>query len=155
VNRITEVVVDSHPETEGVWIPLYPGSWFRPLLFDTVSGAVANLLKVSPGESLKRHYHTQMVQGLTLQGSWRYLEHKWVATTGTYIFEPPGEAHTLVVPEGDKPMIGFFYNVGALIYVDEQGGFVGYDDVFTLLEHCRRYYRENHLDESLLESMVR
>jgi len=41
--------------------------------------------------------HPAPVHGLVLEGSWRYLEHDWVARKGMYVFEPPGEIHTLVV----------------------------------------------------------
>ena len=41
---------------------------------------------------------------LTLSGKWGYLEHEWTATAGDFIFETPGESHTLVTehPEGVK-----------------------------------------------------
>jgi quercetin dioxygenase-like cupin family protein len=38
------------------------------------------------------------VHAFTLRGEWHYLEHDWIAKTGDYVFEPPGETHTLVVP---------------------------------------------------------
>ena len=42
-------------------------------------------------------------------GYWRYLEHDWIAKPGTYIHEPAGEAHTLVITEDSpEPMIAFF-----------------------------------------------
>ena len=37
-----------------------------------------------------------------MRGHWRYLEHDWVAKPGTFIYEPAGEAHTLVITE-DSP----------------------------------------------------
>ena len=37
------------------------------------------------------------VFGLVLRGSWRYLEHDWTAHEGDFVYEPPGEVHTLVV----------------------------------------------------------
>ena len=47
---------------------------------------------------LSRHRHPQAVHGFVLKGRWRYLEHDWEATEGSYVFEPPGETHTLYVP---------------------------------------------------------
>ena len=35
----------------------------------------------------------------TISGKWGYLEHDWVATAGDWIYEAPGEAHTLVAYE--------------------------------------------------------
>ena len=46
-------------------------------------------------------------------GRWRYLEHDWVAETGSYVFEPPGEIHTLTVPEDCAEMITFFNITGS------------------------------------------
>ncbi|MGB0252355.1 MAG: cupin domain-containing protein [Paracoccaceae bacterium] len=48
------------------------------------------------------------MHGWVIKGKWHYLEHDWVATEGSYVFEPPGETHTLVVPEGVDEMIIFF-----------------------------------------------
>ncbi|PCI44028.1 MAG: hypothetical protein COB51_10795, partial [Moraxellaceae bacterium] len=39
---------------------------------------------------VSRHRHPAMVTGYTLDGAWGYLEHDWVATKGTFIFEPAG-----------------------------------------------------------------
>jgi hypothetical protein len=54
-------------------------------------------------------------------GAWRYLEHDWVAREGSFVYEPPGEIHTLVVDEavGAAEMITFFNIHGAMIYVDD------------------------------------
>ena len=93
-----------------------------------------------------------------MRGSWRYLEHEWVATPGSYIFEPAGEAHTLVVDANAKePMITFFVLSGGLIYLDkvDNGVVVGYDDGFSLLELARKHYRNVGLDLSLIDAMVR
>jgi hypothetical protein len=38
------------------------------------------------------------VTGYVLRGRWHYLEHDWVAEPGAFLFEPPGETHTL--PDG-------------------------------------------------------
>src|SRR5262249_55700507 len=114
--------------------------------------------RVNPGKQLNPHYHVSTVHGLTLKGSWRYLEHDWVATPGSYIFEPAGEAHTLVVPEdAPEPMITFFVLSGGLIYLDsiESGQVVAYDDGFTLLELARQHYKSCGLDLALIDAMVR
>jgi hypothetical protein len=81
-----------------------------------------------------------------------------VAKPGTFIYEPAGEAHTLVVPaDAPEPMISFFVVSGGLIYLDKakDGVVVGYDDGFTLLELARKHYREVGLDLALLDAMIR
>jgi hypothetical protein len=153
-----EYALDRDLNDERLWVPYTEGTWFQPCRFDVSNGGFTNILKVLPGSKLNPHYHVSTVHGLTLRGKWRYLEHDWIATPGTYIFEPPGEAHTLVVPEDSpEPMMAFFVLSGGLVYIDsiENGAFVGYDDGFTLLELARKHYKEVGLDQSLLDAMIR
>jgi hypothetical protein len=93
-----------------------------------------------------------------MRGHWRYLEHDWIARPGTYIYEPAGEAHTLVImDDSPEPMITMFILEGGLIYLDKpaNGGFAAYEDGFTLLELTRKYYREAGLDVRKLDGLVR
>ena len=74
------------------------------------------LMQFEQAGILSRHRHPQAVHGFVLKGRWRYLEHDWVASEGSYVFEPPGEIHTLVVDEGSggaTEMITFFNIAGA------------------------------------------
>ena len=75
-----------------------------------VSGGLA---KSSP-----RYRHPNAVHGFVLKGHWHYLEHDWVTEEGGYVYEPPGETHTLVV-QGDA-----------------DGKHLGYEDVFTKIDVC-------------------
>ena len=111
-----------------------------------------------PGAQLGIHYHIGTVRGYTIRGHWRYLEHDWVAKPGTFIYEPAGEAHTLVITaDSPEPALIFFVVEGGLIYLDKgvNGGFAAYEDGFTLLELTRKYYREVGRDVRQLDSLVR
>ncbi len=66
-------------------------------------------------------------------------------TEGSYAYEAPGEAHTLVVDPHVEEMITLFQVNGAMIYVDPDGRSTGYDDVFTRLDKCRAHYAKNGL----------
>jgi hypothetical protein len=93
-----------------------------------------------------------------MRGHWRYLEHDWIAKPGTYIYEPAGEAHTLVITEDSpEPMIATFIVEGGLIYLDKpvNGGFAAYEDGFTLLDLSRKYYHQADLDVRQLDLLVR
>jgi hypothetical protein len=93
-----------------------------------------------------------------MRGHWRYLEHDWVAKPGTFIYEPAGEAHTLVITEDSpEPALIMFVVEGALIYLDKptNGGLAAYEDGFTALELCRKYYRETGLDARELDLLIR
>ena len=78
-----------------------------------------------------------------------------MAEEGSYIFEPPGETHTLVVPEGCAEMVTLFQVNGSLIYVDPQGAAIGYEDVFTRIEKARAHYAAAGLGEHYVEQFIR
>src|ERR1700710_3251576 len=131
-----EIAVPVLPDDERVWVPQAPDVWFRPLMLNTLQGQWCNLLRVRRAGILSKHLHPAPVHGYVTKGRWHYLEHDWVAETGSYVFEPPGEVHTLEVPADCPEMITFFNISGAMIYLDAQGGQVGYEDVFTKIEMC-------------------
>ena len=81
-----------------------------------------------------------------------------MAHEGSFVYEPPGEIHTLVVDEavgGATEMITFFNIHGAMVYVDEAGQTTGYEDVFTKIEMCRRHYADNGLGAGYVDQFVR
>ena len=153
-----EIAIQAVPEDERVWVPQAAGVWFRPLLLNTVTGSWCNLLRVRKAGVLSRHIHPSWVTGYVIKGAWRYLEHDWIASQGSFVYEPPGEIHTLVVDEksgGDLEMITFFNIHGAMVYVDETGQTTGYEDVFTKIAMCRQHYAECGLGEPFVEQFVR
>lgn len=152
-----EIAQQAIPDDERVWVPQAPDVWFRPLLLNTVTGSWCNLLRVRKSGVLSRHIHPSWVTGLVLKGAWRYLEHDWVAREGSFVYEPPGEIHTLVVDEvADAPEMITFFNIhGAMVYVDEQGAATGYEDVFTKIAMCRRHYEACGLGAGFVDQYVR
>ena len=112
-------------------------------------------MRVTRGGVLSRHRHTGGVHALVLKGRWHYLEHDWVAEEGSYAFEPPGETHTLVVPDDCVEMITFFIVHGALVYVDPEGAATGYDDVFTRREIAAAHYERVGIGAGFVEAMTR
>lgn len=152
---IPEIVAQAIPSDERVWVPQAPEVWFRPLMLNTVNGGWCNLLRVQKAGVLSRHRHPAPVHGFVLKGSWRYLEHPWIATEGSYVFEPPGEIHTLVVDEGVEEMITFFNISGAMIYLDEEHRTIGYEDVHTKIEMCRRHYTKVGLGADYVDQFIR
>jgi 2,4'-dihydroxyacetophenone dioxygenase len=140
-----EIAVDAMPDDERVWVPQAPGVFFRPLFINTVTGQWCNLLKVTRSGIVSRHRHPGIVVGYVVKGEWKYDEHDWTAREGGFVYEPPGEIHTLRVPEGCNEMITFFNITGAMIYLDDDGRQVGYEDAFTKLDMARRHYEANGL----------
>jgi 2,4'-dihydroxyacetophenone dioxygenase len=152
-----EIAIRAVPDDERVWVPQAPEVWFRPLLLNTVTGSWCNLLRVRRSGVLSRHIHPSWVTGYVIQGAWRYLEHDWVASEGSFVYEPPGEIHTLVVDASaqSREMITFFNIHGAMVYLDDEGRHTGYEDVFTKIEMCRRHYEGCGLGADYVQQFVR
>ena len=143
-------------DDERLWVPYGETAWLQPCQFNVTTGGFTAVLKALPGTVVPKHYHVSTVQGYTLQGSWRYLEHDWIATAGSFIFEPAGEAHTLVVPEdATEPAIILFVVAGGLVFVNEDGEFLMYEDGFSILELTRQHYRDAGIDLSRADALIR
>ncbi len=150
----SDLVLDAIPDDERVWVPQAPNVWFRPLLLDTNKGSWHNLLRVRRSGILSRHRHPGPVYGYVIKGSWHYLEHEFIATPGKFLFEPPGETHTLIV-DNDDEMITMFNVNGSMVYVDEAGQAVGYEDVFTKIEKAAQHYAAVGLGAAFVEQFIR
>jgi quercetin dioxygenase-like cupin family protein len=150
-----EIVAQAIPDDERIWVPQAPDVWFRPLMLNTVSGGWCNLLRVRKSGVLSRHRHPMLVVGYVIKGRWFYREHDWVANAGDFVYEPPGEIHTLEVPADCNEMITFFNISGAMIYLDEEGRQTGYEDVFSKIDMCREHYRECGLGADFVDQFVR
>jgi quercetin dioxygenase-like cupin family protein len=149
------VIPDAIPVDERIWVPQTESVSFRPLLLCASRGYWMNVLRVRKAGVLSRHRHPQPVHGYVLRGRWRYLEHDWVATEGAYVYEAPGETHTLVVDDDVAEMMTMFQVNGCMIYVDPDGRQQGYEDVFTKIDMCRRHYAAVGLGEDFVQQFIR
>lgn len=147
------------PESIGTddpdWIVQDENVWFKPLVLSVSQGFYVNILRVHKAGVLSRHRHTGPVHAFTLRGAWHYLEHDWVARANDYAFEPPGETHTLVVPEEAAEMVTLFHVTGGYTYVDPYGKALGYEDVFTKLANVRAHYERLGIDPAEADKFVR
>ena len=146
------IVPDVIPKDDRIWVPVEENVWFRPLCLCASRGYWMNLQKSGV---LSRHRHPQPVHAYVIKGEWRYLEHDWIATEGSYAYEAPGETHTLVVEPHVDEMITLFQVNGAMIYVDPDGHNVGYDDVFTRIDKCRAHYAKIGLGADYVDQFIR
>lgn len=149
------VIPDAIAEDERIWVPQAENVSFRPLCLNRSQGYWMNLLRVRKSGVLSRHRHPQPVHGFVLKGRWYYLEHDWEAREGGYVFEPPGETHTLVVPDDVEEMITYFQVNGVMLYVDPYGKTMGYEDVFTKIEMCRKHYSDVGLGADYVDQFIR
>jgi len=155
-DALSEIVIPSAiPDDDRLWVKQAENVYFRPLCLNASQGYWMNLLKVTKSGVLSRHRHPNAVHGFVLKGRWHYLEHEWEAKEGSYVYEPPGETHTLVVPEDVKEMITFFQVNGIMSYVDPWGKLLGYEDVFTKIEMCRKHFSKVGLGENYVDQFIR
>lgn len=140
--QLPEIVVDTKYMP---WVPFDEKTChFKPVRFDFTTGTWTYLFKIKPNQVLTRHRHTGgNVIGFNLKGQWRYAERDWVATPGTFIFEPPGDIHTLITE--DEEVITLFTLGGSLQYFDEKNQIVGQDDIFSVYKKYCDFYLENGL----------
>ena len=137
------------------FVPYSEDVTLKLLRVDPVSGQICVILAAPAGTGLGIHKHYGSVIVYTIKGAWRYLEHDWVAREGAFVYEPPGEIHTLVVEAGHAEMITFFNISGAMVYVDADGHSTGYEDVHTKLAMCRRHYEACGLGAGYVDQFVR
>jgi 2,4'-dihydroxyacetophenone dioxygenase len=148
-------VLDLNNTDERLWVPQSENVWFRPLLFSTSQGYFVNLLRVRKSGILSRHRHAGPVHATTLRGRWHYLEHDWWAEEGSYAFEPPGDIHTLEVPEGVEEMITLFHVTGAYIYVDPMGKPQAVEDVFSKIDLAKAHFEKVGLGADFVNKFIR
>jgi len=137
------------------WVPQSETVSFKPLLLNVSQGYYINILRVRASGVLSRHRHYGPVHAFTLRGTWRYLEHDWVASAGDYAFEPAGETHTLVVPDDVPEMATLFHVTAGYTYIDPYGVALGYEDVFTKLEMAARHYESLGLGKDYVRRLIR
>lgn len=140
------------PEDDREWVRRPGGHLYLPLMFNVAAGITVNILRYSKPGVLGRHVHDGPVFSYTMEGAWHYLEHDWVATPGTFIWEPPGEMHTLAVKES---MMAFYVMHGGLTTLDENDQPIRVDNCLTLLAACDEYYRANGFGEDHIKRFIR
>jgi 2,4'-dihydroxyacetophenone dioxygenase len=140
---------------ERLWVPQADGVVFRPLMFSVSQGYFVNILRVRKTGVVSRHRHAGPVHAFVLRGRWHYPEHGWWAEEGSYAFEPPGDVHTLVVPDGVEEMATLFHVTGTYVYVDAGGQPVGIEDVFSKLERTREHYEKVGLGANYVDQFIR
>ena len=149
------VINDVLTSDENLWAPVGDGIWSRPLQLNVTGGFYTHVLRVKRSGLLQRHRRSGMVQAYVIKGRWYYLEHDWVAEEGSYIFEPPGDVHTLVVEEGHGEMLTMFQIHGAMVYLDDNNAVTSVDDVFTRIDQCRAHFASVGLGADYVDQFVR
>ncbi|MEU2006801.1 2,4'-dihydroxyacetophenone dioxygenase family protein [Rhodococcus sp. NPDC019627] len=142
-------------EDERFYVPLSPTMLSRPLWISPSSNRWADIVWAKEAGLVNRHYHPHEVIGYTISGKWGYLEQPWTATAGSFVYETPGEAHTLVAYEDTEPMRAFFVVKGPIIWLDEDGNSTGLFDVHDYLARCREYYDKAGIGAAYVDTLIR
>lgn len=144
----------SQYEDERYFVPLSETVGDRPLWFNLKDNMWSDIMLCRSAGLLNRHYHPHEVFGWTISGKWGYLEYDWTATAGSFVYEPPGQSHTLVAYEHPDPMRIFFVVRGPVIWLDENGDSTGILDVFDYIAICKDHYKKVGLAENLIDELI-
>lgn len=118
------------------------GSELQLLHVDLNQGLWISKTRFSPGVTLPRHFHTGHVFAVTLRGEWYYKEYpESVNRAGSYLFEPAGSVHTLMVSEQAGITEAWFAIQGANVLIDENGRPTAIVDAQSALDVYRAFCR--------------
>jgi 2,4'-dihydroxyacetophenone dioxygenase len=151
-----EAYIQNAPtDDDRYYVPLSETVGSRPLWISPSQNRWCDVLYARSAGLVNRHYHPQAVFAYTISGKWGYLEHDWVATAGDWVYEAPGESHTLVAHEHSEPMKVTFNVTGPLIWLDENGEPDGTFDVFDYITLCREHYDKVGIGSAYIDNLIR
>ena len=148
-------IANAPTDDDRFYAPLSETVGTRPLWISPSQNRWCDVLMCRGAGLVNRHYHPQQVFAYTISGKWGYLEHDWVATAGDWVYEAPGESHTLVAYECDEPMRVTFNVTGPLIWLDENGEPNGTFDVFDYIALVRDHYEKNGIGADYIDKLFR
>ncbi len=124
-------------EGDAPWVAI-PGGELRLLHSDIGAGLWIVAHRFEPGMAVARHRHTGPVFAWTTAGCWMYREYGVRYEAGSYIHEPAGSIHTLVVPEDNTELTEVFFVInGANLDLDADDNIVGFTDATTIANAYR------------------
>ncbi len=155
-DALPEVYLANAPTDDTrLYVPFTETVSSRPLWISPNENRWCDILMATGPGLVNRHYHPHEVFAYTISGKWGYLEHEWIATAGDFVYETPGEGHTLVAYEHEDPMKVFFNVKGPLIWLDEKGETCGYFDVHDYIALCRAHYEKIGLGADYVDTLFR
>ena len=109
-------------EDELPWIDNGEGTRLKVLVAKVSEGMWIIRAKFAPGVRVPTHKHTGQVFAYTLSGAWKYEESEYVNTAGSFLFEPAGSKHTLIVPDDNTEDTDIWFQIhGANLNLDADG----------------------------------
>ena len=120
---VTDIPMALHRGTDELpFVTIDEGIELQLLQVDIPNGLWVIRNRFAPGSRVQTHKHTGQVFAFTQSGSWKYEEYPEVNTAGSYLFEPAGSVHTLVVPETNTEVTDVWFAIyGANLNLDADG----------------------------------
>jgi len=121
------------------WIDDGRGSQTKVLVAKVREGLWIVRNRFAPGVRVQTHKHTGAVYAYTVSGAWHYLESEYVNRAGSFLYEPAGSIHTLVVPESNTEVTDVWFQIyGANLNLADDGSVDSVTDAASVLEFYRR-----------------
>ena len=130
-----------------------PGIHFQPLRLDLERYEWLAIARFDAGTSMPLHYHTGSVDIWTIQGRWEYIEYPdQPQTAGSYLYEPGGSVHSLVVPaDNTEQTVMIIRAIGALVSFNDDGTFNSLLDTLTIRHVTDTVSAERGLKTSFID----
>jgi len=131
------------------WVPFSPYSndvLLKYFKADPIRGETITLLKAPAGTQMPKHHHSGTVIVYTIKGSWKYIEHDWVAGPGSIVFETAGSSHTPTFVGDSDEVITLNVVVGDLIYMDENDKVLAIENWKTAVERHDAFCKANGIE---------
>ena len=145
-HHIDTAVID---DASTPWVPFSPYSndvLLKYFKADPIRGETITLLKAPAGAQMPKHHHSGTVIVYTIKGSWKYLEHDWVAGPGSIVFETAGSAHTPTFVGDSDEVITLNIVVGDLIYMGENDQVLAIENWKTAVERHDAFCKANGIE---------
>ncbi len=133
---VIEIPTAIHRADEDLpWVDIGDGSLLKVLHVKEREGLWVIRNRFAAGYQVQTHKHTGEVFAFTTSGAWRYRESDFVNTAGSYLYEPAGSVHTLIVPDDNtEPTDVFFAIHGANLNLDADGNVESIIDAGGILQ---------------------
>ena len=121
---MTDIPVALHRgESDNPFVDLGDGSTLQLMQVNIDAGLWVIRTKFQAGYKVQTHRHTGEVFAFTMSGSWKYVEYPEVNLAGSFLYEPAGSVHTLIVPETNTEVTDVWFAIyGANLNLDANGG---------------------------------
>jgi 2,4'-dihydroxyacetophenone dioxygenase len=129
---------------ERYWVPISETVSSKPVWISPSRNMWADVLMSKSAGLVNRHYHPHPIWAYTISGKWAY-----------FVYETPGESHTLVCYDHADPMKVFFVVSGPLMWLDEDGNTTGHYDVYDYIAAARAHYAAVGIGADYVDTLIR